>query len=53
MGRHKKEIKKDVELRFRIELDLKTRYLEYCRDNKLILSKRMRELIINDLNKNL
>jgi len=49
MGRKKKEITKDVEFRFRIESELKGRYLEFCKENKFVLSKRMRELIINDL----
>lgn len=51
MGRPKKEIKKDVEFKFRLEPELKIKYLEFCRENKYILSKRMRDLIINDLNK--
>jgi len=51
MGRHKKDIKKDAEFRFRIELELKEQYLNFCKENKYVLSKRMRELIINELNK--
>ena len=51
MGRKKKEVTKNVEFKFRVEPELKVKYLEYCRENQYILSKRMRELIINDLNK--
>ncbi len=51
MGRHKKEIKKEVEFRVRVENDLKTKYVEFCKTHNLNLSKRIRELIIKDLEK--
>lgn len=53
MGRKKKDNKKGVEIRFRVEVDLKIKFCEYCKDNGFIPSKRMRELIINDLTKDI
>jgi len=51
MGRHKKEIKKNVELKFRLEPDLKKQYIEFCKIHNYVPSKRLRKLLINDLNK--
>ncbi len=49
MPRTKQEITKNVEFRVRVESGLKNSYVNFCRKNKFILSKRIRELVINDL----
>lgn len=51
MGRKKKETKKDVELRFRIEPEFKKRYIEYCQKYGYVLSKQLRDFIIRELTK--
>lgn len=49
MSRQKQEVTKNVEIRVRIEPELKEQYFLFCKKNKQILSKRIRELILNDL----
>lgn len=50
-GRPKLEIKKNDRLYIRIEPDIKKEYLDICKQNKLIYSKRMRSFILKDLKK--
>lgn len=51
MGRKKLEIKKSKGFNIRVELALKKQYFAFCKRNKYILSKRIREFMINDLEK--
>lgn len=52
MSRKKQEITKNVEIRFRVEPELKKKYFNFCKEKKYVLSKRIRDLIEKDLNKN-
>lgn len=49
MSRQKQEITKNVEIRVRVEPGLKKQYFLFCKKNKHVLSKRIRDLIIKDL----
>lgn len=49
-GRPKQEITKDVELRVRIESEIKNQYVKFCKSKKYVLSKRIRQVVINDMN---
>lgn len=50
MGRNKKEITKDKEIRLRIESELKAKYVNCCKKRNIIVSDRLRELIQMDIN---
>lgn len=52
MSRKKQEITKTVEFRVRVESKLKNEYVGFCKKNKLVLSKRIREIIISDMTNN-
>ena len=43
--------KKPVRINILIDSDLRKQYKKYCIDENLILSDRIRELIIKDINK--
>ena len=49
MSRKKQEITKNVEIRVRVEPNLKKQYFSFCKEKKYVLSKRIRYLILNDL----
>ena len=49
MGRKKLEIKKSVDLTIRIEPTMKKKYLSFCKKNKFVLSKRIREFIEKEM----
>ena len=49
MARPKQEITKETKIQFRIENELKSRYVSACKKNKIIFSKRIRDFILNDL----
>ena len=49
MSRQKQEITKNVEIRVRVEPSLKKQYFLFCKKKKYVLSKRVRDLIIQDL----
>lgn len=49
MGRKKQEITKETKIQFRIEKELKDRYVSTCKKNKMIFSKRIRDFIESDL----
>src|SRR3972149_3361616 len=51
MARPKQEITKETKIQFRIEKELKSRYVSACKKNKIIFSKRIRDFILNDLKK--
>ena len=51
MSRQKQEIKKSVDFTIRVEPTLKKQYFCFCKKNNYVLSKRIRELILNDLEK--
>lgn len=51
MSRKKQEITKNVEMRVRIEPELKKQYILFCKQNQYVVSKRIREFIENDLKK--
>lgn len=50
--RTKQEITKSVYIRFRIEPKLRKQYFTFCKQNKYILSKRIRNLVEQDMIKN-
>ena len=49
MGRKKQKITKETRMQFRIEKDLKVKYISICKKNKIIYSDRMRDFIESDL----
>ncbi len=51
MSRPKQEITKETKIQFRIEKELKEKYISICKKNKIIFSKRIRDFIENDLKK--
>lgn len=51
MSRPKQEITKETKIQFRIEKELKNKYVSACKKNKMVFSKRIRDFIENDLKK--
>lgn len=49
MGRKKLDITKNVDVRIRLEPAFKKKYMSFCKKNKHVLSKRIRELMENDM----
>lgn len=52
MGRNKLEIKKSVQVRFRIEPELRRMFFAYCKKNKVSPSKEMRQFVLDKIRKN-
>lgn len=52
MGRNKLEIKKSIQIRFRIEPELRKEFFSYCKKNKTNPSKEMRQFILDKIKKN-
>lgn len=51
MGRLKQEITKETRMQFRIEKELKNKYISICKKNKIIYSEQIRDFIIKYLEK--
>ncbi len=51
MGRKKQEITKETRMQFRIEKELKNKYISTCKKNNIVYSERIRDFIQNDLEK--
>lgn len=49
MGRNKKEITKNTEIKLRVESEFKQKYIKCCKKRKIIMSDRLRELIQMDI----
>lgn len=45
MGRNKKEVTKDIYIRFRVTKKIKEEYFKYCNDNNINSSKQLRDFI--------
>ena len=50
MGRHKKEIKMDVDFRIRIEPEFKKEYFLLCKKMKTTPSKEIRKFVLDKIN---
>lgn len=52
MGRHKLKIKQNQRFNIRVEPGFKKEYILFCKRNKFVLSKRIKDLLVEDLEKN-
>ena len=52
MGRKKLEIKQNVKFEIRVSPIFKKKYITFCKKNKFVLSKRVREMLENDMTEN-
>lgn len=51
MGRHKKEITKNIYIRFRVEPLVRKEYFNMCKNKNLNPSEELRKFILNEIKK--